>query len=299
MVGSALGVCLAFQQPWQRRRLSCLLAVIAVLMAAVPTPTIGDCPATNPDCQCKGTFSITCENMGNLSQVPPWTPSSNVYYYLRIQSGTSGTTLSTIQTAAFKGVKTQRLFLEYIGLTTVQSRAFSELGDVLIILYIQHNPIETFQKGAFDGLNQLELLWLAPNRLKSVSAEWWGQLPALGRLFIHYNEIDTILDGAFNNLTQLKTLDLAFNRLKTVRYDFLRYLVHLEVLYLEKNPYHCDCQLAWVREKRAILKGNPPICASPPSVSGTSVLVYNIPVCPTTTTETGISVIFLTYLNIQ
>ena len=162
MVGDALGVYLAFQQPWQRRRLSCLLAVVAVLAAAVPTPTLEDCPATNPHCQCKGTFSITCENMGNISQVPPWTPSSNVYYYLRMKSGTNGTTtLSTIQTAAFKGLKTQRLFLEYIGLTTVQSRAFSELGDVLIMSHIEHNPIETFQEGAFDGLDQLELLWLA------------------------------------------------------------------------------------------------------------------------------------------
>jgi len=139
----------------------------------------------------------------------------------------------------------------------------------------------------------------APNRLKTVSAAWLGHLPALGRLFIHYNEIDTIQDGAFNNLTQLKTLDLSVNRLKTVRYDLVRHLVHLEVLYLEKNPYHCDCQMAWVREKSAILDGDPPLCTSPPSVSGTSVLVYDIPACPTTTTETGISFIFLTFLNIQ
>ena len=233
------GVCqdVGSRPPWRSPRLSCLLVVVAVL-TGLPS-TRGDCAAVHPKCYC-GDFNygggrdygytIVCEHMGNITQVPQFKAVSTVYDALMIKKAR----LSTVQRGAFNGLKVKKIFLHSISIKSVKSGAFYGVSNLLEIT-IYGNQIDTIATDAFNDLKQLKILKLISNRLTMVLAAWWTQMPLLEELSLGHNSFGNIPDDAFDGLNQLKILDMAGNELTTVNVAWWSDIPSLEKLRLRYN----------------------------------------------------------------
>ena len=214
-----------------RPHLSWLVTI--VVMMTVVSSIRGDCAAVHPNCYCSGS-NIYCKDMGAVSQVPTFKHSNTVYRALVISGNT---TLSTVQTGAFNGLKVEQIFLSSIAITAIQSGAFSDLSDTLESLYLDHNKLETMPEDVFGGLGQLKNLYLPNNQFKTVIPAWFNPLPALEHLSLSLNQFETIPDKTFNKLHKLRKLELSANQLKTVSAVWFSQLTALETLYFDNNQF--------------------------------------------------------------
>ena len=212
-----------------RLRLLYLLVVAVLLIPA----TDGQCPAIDPHCYCRDN-ELICENLGEISQVPPFRPYNTVYRTLKI---TGETTLKTVQANAFRGVKVKGIELNRLGLKTIEPRAFSGLGDILERLDLAYNELETIPNDAFYALNQsLVYLRLHDNRLKTVSRALFSNVMHLEYLHLADNHLEPIPNDAFYSLSQsLETLYLDNNGLTTLDPALLRHMKNLERLSISNN----------------------------------------------------------------
>jgi len=122
----------------------------------------------------------------------------------------------------------------------------------LTVLRVHESRLEHIDHDVFRDARRLETLDLADNRLSSVPP---GTLlvPALRELHLDGNRLHTIPpDVRF--LRALRRLDLSYNRLRTVdRCLFASNDWALDYVNLRENPFHCDCQLFWLRALRAAI----------------------------------------------
>jgi len=120
----------------------------------------------------------------------------------------------------------------------------------LTVLRLDESRLEHIDHDVFRDVRRLETLDLADNDLSSLPP---GTLlvPALRELSLDGNRLRTIPpDIGF--LRALRRLDLSYNRLRTVdRCLFTTADWTLDYINLRENPFHCDCQLFWLRALRA------------------------------------------------
>ena len=225
---------------WRLARLPYLLTVVAVTaMFALPA-THGKCPAVNQHCSCRkdlrisSTFNnIFCEDMGKISQVPPFYPSETTYFLLTIRGDT---TLLTLQVDAFKGINIRGLELSSLGITTIIPGAFAGIGSMLSYVTLQRNHIETVQDDAFMGLRHLSgWIQLSYNRLTTVSTSVFSNMTRLRALYLDNNQLVALLDDTFSGLGALTGLYLRNNRLTTLSPAMFSKLKRLQHLYLGGN----------------------------------------------------------------
>ena len=215
--------------------------LIAVLVAALVPTAYAVCSAPTDDrrCNCRkvpftndeADVYIDCTLDGDFSQVPSFRPSDTIYWNIVIDGKSTGL---TIQTEAFKRLKTKSIVVISDAKISIKPGAFSGVGVEIAVLSIKH-ALETIPVGAFDGLGQLEYLIADENRLKTVTRMMFNHLTNLRELHLWGNQIEAIHDEAFNGLSQLKALDLGGNRLKTVSHTMFSKLSHLESLNLARN----------------------------------------------------------------
>nr|CDS34865.1 leucine rich repeat immunoglobulin domain,leucine rich repeat and fibronectin type III [Hymenolepis microstoma] len=158
-----------------------------------------------------------------------------------------------------KLVYLEELYLDSCELEQVEANVFEGLNR-LRILSLRNNSIHLDENGilpvTFYHLPTLEILDLSENPL--------GQIPpnlfpsSLGKslleLRISYTKGESPLKleaAAFAGLLNLQVLDMSFCRLETLSSEF-RSIFHrmekLRELQLGGNPWHCDCNLRWLRE---------------------------------------------------
>ena len=120
----------------------------------------------------------------------------------------------------------------------------------LTVLRVDESGLEHIDNDVFRDARRLQTLDLADNRLSSVPP---GTLliPALRELSLDGNRLKAIpRDVGF--LRSLRRLDVSYNRLTTVdRCLFAAVDWTLDYVNLRQNPFHCDCQLFWLRALRA------------------------------------------------
>eukprot|EP00058_Branchiostoma_floridae_P026216 XP_002611706.1 hypothetical protein BRAFLDRAFT_63604 [Branchiostoma floridae] len=75
-----------------------------------------------------------------------------------------------------------------------------------------------------------------------------NRLTQLTHLDFWFNTIQTIDIGAFRGLPMLNNLVLSNNALSTLTEGTLENITHDAYVYLDSNPFSCDCRLAWLRD---------------------------------------------------
>ncbi|XP_033843093.1 nyctalopin [Periophthalmus magnuspinnatus] len=163
--------------------------------------------------------------------------------------------------------------LKYLNLqenriNVIHDQAFQDLVR-LENFYLNDNLLSSLPRVAFQGLSCLKMLNLGGNQLTNVSKTWFGDLVELEVLYLDRNQLVFIEEGTFENLTSLITLHLNSNNLTTLPFAVFQPIYFLGRLYLFRNPWECDCSLAWLKdwmESYKLVRDIP--CASPSSVAG-------------------------------
>ncbi|XP_062568376.1 leucine-rich repeat-containing protein 3B-like [Saccostrea cucullata] len=73
-------------------------------------------------------------------------------------------------------------------------------------LSLGYNQITSIPDNAFNGLPNLQTLYLQVNKITSIPDNAFNGLQNLQTLYLHVNQITSIPDNAFNGLPNLQTL---------------------------------------------------------------------------------------------
>ncbi|KAL7065511.1 hypothetical protein AAHC03_04868 [Spirometra sp. Aus1] len=154
-------------------------------------------------------------------------------------------------------------------------------------LNLEGNNIEKIAPGAFKNLSQLSSLYLTSNRIKSITSDTFREVSSLTVLYLQRNEISCVDPDAFSAIPGLRILHLSDNRIETLDVKVFRRQKDLQFLYLIKNPWQCDCHLAWLPaylKRREAGDNEWAVCRSPASLEGTFVrnLTVSAMQCPNT-----------------
>jgi Leucine-rich repeat (LRR) protein len=119
-------------------------------------------------------------------------------------------------------------------INTIEAGIFDGLTN-LERLYLIKNQITTIKPGAFNGLINLQLLYLQFNKITTIKTNTFNELTILEGLNLVDNQITTIEAGAFNGLTRLEDLNLSGNQIKTIQTGTFDELTNLKGLNLVDN----------------------------------------------------------------
>ncbi|XP_072118741.1 matrix-remodeling-associated protein 5 [Mobula birostris] len=141
-----------------------------------------------------------------------------------------GNDIQSLPDKVFKNLKSlQTLKLSYNKVTTITGYTFQGLVN-LLRLHLDHNKIEFIEPGAFNGLTSLTLLHLEGNQLHQ----------------IHPNTFVTLSVLQHFMFSSIKHLYLSDNSIRTLPRKMRSQMVQLESIYLQDNPWACDCSLQWL-----------------------------------------------------
>ncbi|XP_052772750.1 protein slit-like isoform X2 [Mya arenaria] len=177
------------------------------------------CPA---ECTCTGSF-VDCRDR-QLTEIPDNLPTDATE--LRIEQNR----ITRIRAGVFDHMRRlRRIDLSNNAIVAVDTGAFSGLS-TLNTLIMYGNKITELPMGVFDGLTSLQLLLLNNNKISCVPLETFNHLGNLNLLSLFDNKIESLANGTFTPLENLQTLHLG------------------------RNPFVCDCNLAWLAD---YLEANP------------------------------------------
>lgn len=120
------------------------------------------------------------------------------------------------------------LKMSYNKLVEVSRRSLQGLWSVAR-LHLDHNQLELIHPDAFQGLTSLRLLQLEGNRLQQ----------------LHSQTFSTFTVNAHFHVSTLRHLYLSDNALMSLPARLLEAMPQLETLYLDRNPWSCDCSMSW------------------------------------------------------
>lgn len=165
----------------------------------------------------------------------------------------------------------------YVGnqIKTLPSFGFKDLVNLQTLAFWQ-GQVETIEDNAFHGLDKLTLLDFMQDHIKStLTINTFVGLSSVDTLYLDLNNISHIEPGALYPLKSMGSLWLQSNQLSTLKPEVLdtRYLTKLNTLFIDSNPWNCDCNLRWLREKMdhapyVIQDPHLIVCSGPPKVAG-------------------------------
>lgn len=129
-----------------------------------------------------------------------------------------------------------QLILERKHIKKIEIGAFLGLR-CLNELDLRYNNLTEIMEGTFEGLSQLENLWLNNNLLESTpdSGMAFLHLVNLRQLHMANNRIKSLQKIAFDSLTNLELLDLSYNKIRVIEDTVFNSLVNLNTLLLNNN----------------------------------------------------------------
>ncbi|XP_061195288.1 slit homolog 2 protein-like [Saccostrea echinata] len=165
----------------------------------------------------------------------------------------------------------------YVGnqIKTLHSFAFKDYTNLQTLAFWQ-GAVETIEDNAFFGLEQLTLLDFMQDHIRStLTNNTFIGLSSVDTLYLDLNNISKIEVGALYPLKNVGSLWLQSNMLTTLKPEVLdsKYLTKLNSLFIDSNPWYCDCNLRWLREKmdtspNVIQDPHLIVCSGPPAVAG-------------------------------
>lgn len=168
-------------------------------------------------------------------------------------------------------------YLDYVGnqISTLQTYAFTSTPN-LQTLEAWEGQVTTIEDDAFYGLHKLTLLDFMQNKISSVlTKHTFNGLTGLQTLYLDINNISRIEQGTFRFFNSVSSIWLQGNQLTKLDPEVLdvKYVPRLSELYIDGNPWFCDCHLRWLREKvgnASYVIQDPHLitCAGPKKVAG-------------------------------
>ncbi|XP_075031868.1 platelet glycoprotein Ib alpha chain isoform X2 [Calonectris borealis] len=259
-VGACLPVPTPLGSPLQAMQVLALLPLI--LPALLPTAGTTDpgqpCPSEMN--KVKDLLEVNCTGQA-LSAVPPDLPTDTGILLLNANR------LVSLSTAAFLPLtQLQDLDLADNGLAALHTGSLlpslrelilshNALGALpalqglpaLTHLAVAHNRLVTLAPGAFRAVPRLQDLDLRGNWLRTLPPEAFVGLRALKYLDLSDNLLEELPKELLQDLQNLETLWLSGNRLQTLPTNFFPEGHLFAYVFLTENPWHCDCDLRYLR----------------------------------------------------
>ena len=154
--------------------------------------------------------------------------------------------IAFIQDGSFKGMDFL-LELEIRGnrIKTLNSETLGSLMSLNSTDFSSNN-ISVISKYAFYCIPLLQKLDLSQNKLKNFP--WLRHMKFLKHVDLSQNVIKEVKRGSFKSSKMLSVLKLDSNNISSIYTKAFDGLTSLEKLFLNDNPFNCDCNLRWFRE---------------------------------------------------
>ena len=198
---------------------------------------------------------------------------------IRLKSFNAGfNKLSSLPRLLFHGLRDlQQIYLDNNAIESIPEELFQDLPS-LRQLDLHRNKLKKFPGNAFQGSFSLQVLSLANNHLTSINEGTFHSQTTLKTLTIRDNRIVNISKNAFTDLRELKTLRLQNNNISSIPEGTFSGLKRGIDVYLNGNPFHCSCELrwlkVWLRFKAKYIPSTAlrATCSKPDHLKGTSVM---------------------------
>ncbi|XP_068710256.1 SCO-spondin-like [Montipora foliosa] len=155
--------------------------------------------------------------------------------------------LSMLPGCLFEGLHNlQEIYLNNNELENIPEELFQNLPS-LKRLHLHFNRLKSLPGNAFLGTFSMQGLSLASNFLTGIHVETFSNLSSLRRLNLAGNRITNIPVNVFRRLSSLAILELENNYISTIQDGAFTGLRAGIVVYLNGNPFYCNCQLRWLK----------------------------------------------------
>ncbi|MEE6524452.1 hypothetical protein FKM82_023934, partial [Ascaphus truei] len=114
-------------------------------------------------------------------------------------------------------------------------------------LDLSTNRIRSLPDSAFRGLKNLKELDLRRNKIGTLSEQVFEDQTALEILNLAFNELRSVPRHLISDSTELGKFYMTGNRLTEIPDNFFEGLDHLSYVYLDQNPWHCNCALEYFK----------------------------------------------------
>ncbi|CAI5794339.1 reticulon-4 receptor-like 1 [Podarcis lilfordi] len=232
---------------------------------------------------------------GNLSEIPPlsFTKFSNLQFLSITGFLVSSLTNLTFSTVHANRLRVLNLSNNHLLSCMVQPMAFSGLL-LLDELILTNNSLDILRRSWFSEMPILSKLFLGANRIAYLPPRTFESLAKLDELVVSSNLIQYLPMDTFYGLPLLTKLDLSSNKIMFINHEVfqpLQTLKHLllfqnrlsvlpilpgsvNFLFLHKNPWECNCQLARSMEPlmAKIQYLDDIVCDRPPNFAGHQVM---------------------------
>ena len=176
-----------------------------------------------------------------------------------------------------RDLPTSLLHLDYVGnnIKTIPSFAFRSLPNLQTI-ELWNGQVSSIEDDAFYGLPNLSILDMNTDKVSStITNNTFNGLMGLQTLYFYENQVSKIEPMAFSSFRNITSIWLSGNNMTSLVPEVLqqKFIPHLAELYIDFNPWNCDCHLRWLREKMdnaSYVIQDPHLitCASPTAVAG-------------------------------
>lgn len=166
--------------------------------------------------------------------------------------------------------------LDFVGnkIKIIPAYAFRTLTNLTSMAFWQ-GEINDIENNAFYGLHKLSYLDMMQDHVSSITNLTFNGLTALQNVFLDLNNISKIEPGAFQSTRSIQQLWLGSNKLTSLVPEVLNktFVPQLSALFIDDNPWICDCHLRWLRQKmddepNVIQDPHLIVCSGPPKVAG-------------------------------
>ncbi|XP_041484463.1 SLIT and NTRK-like protein 5 [Lytechinus variegatus] len=224
----------------------------------------------------------------------------------------------------------RNIYLSRNSLRVIENGTF-QLVPKLEVIDLYQNSLSQLTSGVFHNLKNLERLFLGMNKLVNLPEDVFKDLSSLVYLDLSNNSLTTLYINVFAHMDYLMTIDLSGNRLISIgnvlhlpnirldlRWNNLHQIDNLtleiltsnvEILFLEGNPWLCDCRMEPLRQwyqqlsinNEKDVKIDNPVCSYPSELANHTVNDLEVSLCieiPASSTETSAET-FTTNLGIS
>ena len=144
----------------------------------------------------------------------------------------SGTTCQTVTSAQLSGIT--EINLTYKNISSLKGGDFDGLSN-LEVLYLGYNPLTILPEDIFKELKSLRVLYLWSSSLTELPSDLFSGLSNLTELHLSNNSLVNLPKDLFQGLKRLRLLGLSGNRLTTLPLDLFNGLSRLQFLWLYDN----------------------------------------------------------------